>query len=259
MLFRETGFTFGGVHSRNHMGMIYVEKEGHIAIPEIRRNSYQIAGMSGTVLMDGEAWQPFNLEGSLYPAEEPATQAAAQALLRDLSAWLTAGRQRLIFDYEPGIYYDAELSAYSKWSLRNWFGGELQIRFLAQPFARNVTQDEANATMSGYGGSVSLSVNTGLPAPMQLIVQNTGSAVITDVTVAASIIFTGMSITPGQTLTIDCETPMGAKIGSANALQYATAFAPVYLDNGVNLVAVGLNFGSGSGQARVTVRARGRW
>ena len=86
MLLSETGFTFGGVHSRRDMGLIYIEKDGHIAIPEIRRNSYQIAGMSGTVLTDGEAWQPFGLEGTLVPAEEPATQAQAQALLRDVTA-----------------------------------------------------------------------------------------------------------------------------------------------------------------------------
>ncbi|MGX8705376.1 MAG: hypothetical protein ACSW8J_02255, partial [bacterium] len=108
LLLRETGFTFGGVHSRDDMGLIYAEKDGHIAIPEIRRNSYQIAGMSGTLLLPGEAWQTFTLEGTLYPAEEPRTQAEAQALLRDVSAWLTSGRERLIFDYEPSVYYLAE-------------------------------------------------------------------------------------------------------------------------------------------------------
>ena len=40
MLLRESGFSFDGRHSRRDMGLLYVEKEGHIAIPEIKRNSY---------------------------------------------------------------------------------------------------------------------------------------------------------------------------------------------------------------------------
>jgi len=113
---KESGFTFGNKHSRRDMGLIYAEKDGHIAIPEIKRNSYSIAGMSGTLLLAGEAWQPFTLEGTLYPAIEPESQADAQDLLRSISAWLTNGRQRLIFDYEPNVYYMAELSAASKWT-----------------------------------------------------------------------------------------------------------------------------------------------
>ena len=257
MLLSETGFTFGGVHSRRDMGLMYAEKEGHIAIPEIKRNSYQIAGMSGTVLMDGEAWQPFNFEGTLYPAEEPRTQAEAQAMLRDVAAWLTPGRQQLIFDYEPGIYYEAELTAQSKWSLRNWFGGELQIRFTAQPFARNVTANTGAAELTS-SGNVSVTVETGLPAPLELSVENIGSGNITGVRMGSGIVFDGMSISRGETLYITCETPIGARIGNASAMPYATRFVPMYLDHGVNRVHVDLTFSS-SGRARVTVSARGRW
>ena len=257
MLLRETGFTFGGAHSRRDMGLIYAEKEGHIAIPEIKRNSYQIAGMSGTVLMDGEAWQPFNFEGTLYPAEEPRTQAEAQALLRDVSTWLAAGRRQLIFDYEPAVYYEAELSAQSKWSLRNWFGGELQIRFTAQPFARSLVASTGTAELNG-SGTVSVTVETGLPAPLELTVQNIGSGNITGVSVGSAIALAGMTLGQGQRLIISSETPIGAEIGNASAMRYATKFAPVYLDHGVNQVSVGLTF-SGSGRARVTASARGRW
>ena len=49
MLLKESGFTFGNKHSRRDMGLIYAEKDGHIVIPEIKRNSYSIAGMSGTL------------------------------------------------------------------------------------------------------------------------------------------------------------------------------------------------------------------
>ncbi|MBQ8109551.1 MAG: hypothetical protein IJ124_05250 [Clostridia bacterium] len=261
MLLNETGFTFGGVHSRRDMGLLYVEKEGHIAIPEIKRNSYQIAGMSGTLLLSGETWQPFNLEGSLYPAEEPRTQAEAQALLRDISAWLTAGRQQLIFDYEPDIFYMAELSATSKWTLRNWFGGELQIRFLVQPYAYNV--EEHSATVTATTGTTSvqlpLAVQTGLPAPLKLTIENNGSAAITGVS-CRDITLQDMRLTRGQKLEITSEPPAGATIGSSSALQYATAFAPVYLDNGVNTLRVSLTSeAGGTHSAVITASARGRW
>lgn len=258
MLLKETGFTFGNKHSRRDMGLIYAEKDGHIAIPEIKRNSYSIAGMSGTLLMSGEAWQPFTLEGTLYPASEPATQADAQDLLRDVAAWLTGGRQRLIFDYEPSVYYMAELSAASKWSLKNWFGGELQVRWTAQPFAYNVEEDTATVDVtSGGSKTVSLRAYTGAPAPLKLTVKNTGSAPITRVSFGG-ITLTGMNITANQTLVIDSEPPAGAMIGSTNALPYCTAFQPYMVNNGYNYIYVNLTFGSGTAGAKITASARGR-
>lgn len=259
MLLSETGFSFGGVHSRNDMGLIYAEKDGHIAIPEIRRNAYQIAGMSGTVLMLGEAWQPFFLEGTLYPAEEPRTQAEAQQLLRAITAWLTAGRQRLIFDYEPSVYYLAEISTSSKWSLRNWFGGELPIRFTCQPFAYSVQETSAVYDITSGGDKIlSFQMRTGRPAPLRIAIRNNGSAAITKVTVGG-ITLEGMTLASGSTLVIDCEPPMGATIGSQSAMQYATAFAPVLLDDGANSIPLSLVFGSGTARAEVTASARGRW
>lgn len=258
MLLRETGFTFNGIHSRRDMGLIYAEKDGHIAIPEIKRNSYSIAGMSGTLLLSGEVWQTFTLEGTLYPANEPATQADAQDLLRSISTWLTAGRKRLIFDYEPAIYYMAELSAASKWSLKNWFGGELQIKWTAQPYAYNVDEDSASIDVtSGGSKTVTLRAYTGLPAPLKLTVKNTGSAPITRVSFGG-ITLAGMNITANQTLVIDSEAPAGAKIGSTNALPYATAFQPYTVNNGSNYIYVNLTFGSGTAGAKITASARGR-
>ena len=259
MLLRETGFTYGGKHSRDDMGLLYAEKDGHIAIPEIKRNSYSIAGMNGTVLLPGEAWQPFNLEGTLYPAREPRTQAQAQALLRKVAAWLTAGRQQLIFDYEPAVYYLAELSAASKWSLRNWFGGELPIRWTAQPFAYSVEETSSSTTTTGTSASLTLQLDTGQPAPLKLTVENTGTATITRVSVSG-ITLDGLSLTAGRKLVIDSEPPVGAVIGSQNALPFATAFTPATLQAGSNAISVALTYGSSSGRsAKITASARGRW
>ena len=283
MLLNETGFTFGGVHSRRDMGLLYVEKEGHIAIPEIKRNSYQIAGMSGTLLLSGENWQPFNLEGSLYPAEEPRTQAEAQVLLRNILSWLTAGRQRLIFDYEPGVYYLAELSGSSKWTLRNWFGGELQIRFLVQPFAYSVNASTATVVAGGGPASVSgtrslkkgaaanltaadspgevtvrLNVETDYPTGVELTVTNTGEAPITSVGVGV-IQVDGLELQTGQQLKIDTNPPALVTIDGENAMDRVTAFGHITLYNGVNALGVRIAYGDGEQGAEVTASARGRW
>lgn len=259
MLLRETGFSFNGIHSRNDMGLLYAEKDGHTIIPKIKRNSYEIAGVSGTVLLDGEQWETISFEGTLYPAAERATQAEAQQLLRKVAAWLTAGRCRLIFDYEPGKYYLAELSAASKWSLENWFGGELPIKFDAQPFAYNLTENTATASTTGTALSLLLNVSTGQPAPLMLQVKNTGSAPITGAQIGNAVKLAGMNLTNGQTLTISMEPPIGALIGSTNALPYATTFAPILLQNGSNAITVQLTYGSGTKSAQVTASARGRW
>jgi len=259
VLLSETGFTFNGVHSRRDMGLIYAEKDGHIAIPEIRRNAYGIAGMSGTLLLSGEEWQPFQFEGILYPASEPASQADAQDLLRSVSDWLTAGRKQLIFDYEPSKYYMAELNQACRWSLKNWFGGELQVRWQAQPFAYNVEADTASIDVTTGGTkSVTLRVYTSRPAPLKLTVKNTGEINITEVSVGG-IALEGMSLAPNKTLEIDSEPPAGAKIGTASAMRYATSFTPVLLGNGNNTLSVTLRFeSSGTRGAKITASARGR-
>ena len=68
-----------------------------------------------------------------------------------------------------------------------------------------------------------------------------------------------MNLAHGQTLVIDCEPPMGATVGNESAMQYAAAFAPVMLDNGVNRIPVSLSYGGGTTRARITASARGRW
>ena len=119
--------------------------------------------------------------------------------------------------------------------------------------------------------TVTVNVSTGQPAPLKLQVKNTGSAPITGVQIGicgsgtATVILAGMNLTNGQTLTINMEPPIGAQIGNSggaaptNALPYATAFAPIQLESGINNVYVQLTYGSGTKGAQVTASARGRW
>ena len=267
MLLRETGFTFNGEHSYNNYGLIYSEKDaGHAVIPQIRRNEYQIAGQSGSVLFAGQEYQVMTFSGSLYPHEEYETQADAQALIRRVQAWLTAGRCPLIFDYEPGRYYMAQLTKQSAWSLKNWFGGEISITFEAQPFAYDVLESEWTATGS-TSVSLSPSMATLQPAPAVIEITNTNAAQLTGVTVSLDsvqkIVFSGLTVAQNGVLRISCEAPIGATVTSGGSTQDAmakcTKFNAVTLSAGAHTVALALTYGSGNKGASVKLRARGKY
>ena len=265
MLLRETGFSFNGIHSREDMGLQYVEKDGHPFLPETERNAYDIAGSSGSVLFEGETLKPITFTGSLFPLRERANQAEAQALLRRVAAWLGAGRRRLIFDYEPEIYYMAEVDAGSKWSLKSWFGGEISLRFEAQPYAYSVTPARAVLDTADTEDSAVLTLDTGFPAPLCATVVNTGTATITGFQLGEGVIFEGLELEPDDWLQISMETPIGAEMGLGDsppesALPFASAFRPLLLGAGTWRVGVGLTYGSsGTPGARVTLSARARW
>lgn len=256
MRLSESGFSFGGQHSYNNFGMMYQETNaGHPLIPQIARKEYSVAGRSGTVLFDGEEQGVLTFSGTLWPHEEPATQADAQQLIRRIQEWLTAGRQQLIFDYEPGIYYLAQLTKGASWSLKNWFGGELAITFEAQPYAYSVLESVFTGTA---GQDISCAMNTLWDAPAVITVTNTDAeAALTGVSINnGQIAFSGLNIAANSSLVISCETPIGALIGTANALPYCTAFRPLALSQGANTVAVAI---TGAASASVEIRARGRW
>ena len=268
MLLRETGFTFDGKHCRNDFGLIYAEKDGHTIVPRIRRNEYSIAGMSGSVLFDGEEWQTITFEGTLYPAKERATQAAAQPMLRRVARWLTAGRRPLIFDYEPKVYYMAQLSEASKWSLKNWFGGEISVRFEAQPFAYSVEPQTFSASESGDGDvSAAIDMKTNYLAGFTVTVSPTGTAGLTgaelalDGTVFAS--FSGLDLGCGEAMTVCMEPPIGATVADGvtmeNALPHAGVFRPALIPRGASTLTVTPEYGSGTAGAVVVITARGRW
>ena len=267
MLLKETGFTFNGEHSYNNYGLIYSEKDaGHAIIPQIRRNEYQIAGQSGSVLFAGEEYQVMSFSGTLYPHEEYETQADAQQLIRRVQAWLTAGRCPLIFDYEPTRYYMAQLSKQSAWSLKNWFGGEIGITFEAQPFAYDVMESEWTGT-----GSTSITLSPGMvtlqPAPAVIEITNTDAAQLTGVTVSLDsvqkIVFSGLTVAENGILRISSETPIGATVTASGSTQdvmaKCTKFSPITLSAGVHTVAIALTYGTGNKAASVKLKARGRY
>lgn len=260
----EINFSFNGLHCLRDFGCVYVEKGGHTATGKPVYDEHEIAGVSGTVLMDAPIlFEPIKLSGTLYRWGDIGSQHEAQQLLRRLSAWLTAGRKPLIFDYEPGRYYLAQLDGETKWEYGTWLDGGQGIAFRCQPFAYNTRQDKATATLTGSGAELVLVADTGQPAPMEMEIANTGSAQITGATVtvgAKSAVFAGMALPNGASLRISMEPPIGAVFSSGgNALPYATRFNILQAQAGANAVSVALTYGTGTKGATVTIKARGRF
>lgn len=262
MNLNEINFSFGGKHCLLDYGALYVEKNGHTITPEIARNEYDIAGAAGSILMPGALPEELTFSGSLYFLDSPTTQEEAQERLRRIAAWLTNGRQRLIFDYEPR-YYIASVKGPLKWGYSGWIDGGLDVEFAAQPYAWALNETTAGAITTGTSAYLTLTLDTGAPTPLDIDIRNTGAAHITGATVSAGgkqAAFTGMRIAQGDALQINMTPPIGAAFASGeNALPYATRFDALTAVQGAQSVSVSLTYGSGGRGASVTARARGRW
>lgn len=266
MNLNEINFSFGGLHCLRDFGCIYTEKSGHPAYPAAQPNTYAISGHSGTVRMKGQTFSPVTFSGALFFVSDPPSQAAAQRRIRQISRWLLNGRQRLIFDYEPARFYLAEVAAAGQWSYADWIEGGLGVEFTAQPLAYSTRPCTARRTAAKEESQIELLVDTGEPAPLTLTVQNTGSAAITGVTVAANgkraALTDGLSVAAGGDVIIDMEPPIGAVYGAdgSSALSCAAQFDYIELPAGRHAIDVTLAFGDdGTPGALITASARGRW
>lgn len=155
MLIAESGFSFNGKHCRD-FGCMWNEDDGRVIVPETLRGEYEIAGRSGTVLLPGETRRCFNYSGVLTMMQEPASEQEAQTRLRTLAAWLSAGRCKLAMDYEPSRYYWAQLDGRQTWTAKEWFAGQLKVKFLCQPWAYAVEE-----TTQAVAGGEQRKHNTG--------------------------------------------------------------------------------------------------
>lgn len=263
MNLNEINFSFGGLHCLRDFGAIYAEKNGHTISPGITRNEYEIAGMPGTIHMPGDLPETLPFNGTLYFLDDPPTQAAAQERLRRVAAWLTDGRQRLVFDYEPLRYYIASVDSPTKWNFSGWMEGGLDIEFTAQPYAYAVKESTASATITGTTAQLTLTLDTGEDAPLGLTIRNTGTAPITGATISAHgkrVALSGMNLTQDSALTIGMEPPIGAAFSDgASAMPYASQFDFLTACKGAQTITVALTYGSGTKGAQITAHARGRW
>lgn len=261
MLIAESGFSFNGKHCRD-FGCMWSEDDGRVIVPETLRSEYEIAGRSGTVLLPGETRRCFNYSGVLTMMQEPASEQEAQTRLRALAAWLSAGRCKLVTDYEPSRYYWAQLDGRQTWTTKDWFAGQLKVKFLCQPWAYAVKETtQAITGLSSESITLNAVLITGQPAPLRLTVANTGSTAITGVSVGDGVQLSGLHLAQGQSVTLDFEPPIGATLSTGgNALPFASAFRAIKLQNGSNTLQVRLTWAGSSGRsASIVAAARGRW
>lgn len=261
MLIAESGFSFNGKHCRD-FGCMWSEDDGRVIVPETLRSEYEIAGRSGTVLLPGETRRCFNYSGILTMMQEPASEQEAQTRLRALAAWLSAGRCKLVTDYEPSRYYWAQLDGRQTWTTKDWFAGQLKVKFLCQPWAYAVKETtQAITGLSSESITLNAVLITGQPAPLRLTVANTGSTAITGVSVGDGVQLSGLHLAQGQSVTLDFEPPIGATLSTGgNALPFTSAFRAIKLQNGSNTLQVRLTWAGSSGRsASIVAAARGRW
>lgn len=261
MLIAESGFSFNGKHCRD-FGCMWNEDDGRVIVSETLRSEYEIAGRSGTVLLPGETRRCFNYSGILTMMQEPASEQEAQTRLRALAAWLSAGRCKLVTDYEPSRYYWAQLDGRQTWTTKDWFAGQLKVKFLCQPWAYAVKETtQAITGLSSESITLNAVLITGQPAPLRLTVANTGSTAITGVSVGDGVQLSGLHLAQGQSVTLDFEPPIGATLSTGgNALPFASAFRAIKLQNGSNTLQVRLTWAGSSGRsASIVAAARGRW
>lgn len=257
----EMGFTFAGRHSRE-FGLLWAESKGHALAPKTERSEYSISGRSGTLLIGGETRKPMDFPGSLYLVDnEPRTQREAQRRAREIIAWLCQGRQRLTFDWEPDRFYLAQVDKEVRWSLDNWFGGQIDLTFHCQPWAYSVEPDRMTVNTTETAITVPFRVSTMGHAPLEVRVTNIGTAPLVGVSLMGGrVLLDEMNIVTGGSLTVTMEEPVDAAFGDGTtALPHAQRFDLLTVENGLNMVPVVLAYGSGSHSARVELAARGRW
>lgn len=257
----EVNFSFNGLHCLRDFGCIYIENDRRTVSPETRRNEYEIAGVSGTILLgDQVAHSVYTLTGTLVPMKSPESMQAAQELARRVSAWLKSGRGVLIWDYEPTQMHYAEVITATEWNTQAWMDGGLAITWQVQPYTYDLTPTVCRKTFEAGSNEMTVPVYTGIPCPVSVAVTNEGTSAITRVkisTAAGQVVemSKGLSLAAGAVLRLNMDPPIGAAIEvsgrQTNALRHAVRFDQLTL-SGPEVLTIEAN-----GKIRVEATARG--
>lgn len=259
-------FTFDGKHCYRDFGMVWIFTQ-RPASPQQEDPSITIGGMSGTIRLESEddepVYLPMKVSGKLCPMSSPPSQQAAWKRWHEITSWLRAGRCPMIFDADPEKRYMAEVLDEIVWDETQWDEGELSVNFLIQPYAEDVRESRAVASMEA-SGALLLDVGGNRRTPVSFEIKNTGSAnlIACNVDVGVRRVkLSGISVAPGASLQLQMQPPIGAEIhteaGVIDAMPHATRFD--YL-RGMGRVAatVILTYDGSGGAVQVTMTGRGR-
>lgn len=171
-------FSFGGITDLS-MGVLVTGVTRPIK-PNKRNVQTVIPGQSGTYDFTADDYDPEQIVmDCMYTGEDPVNFA------RQLAVWLS-GTNDLIMADEPDKTYSAtvwvEISEEYVFTLRHF-----TLTFTCQPHARSATQQlDAEVTVSG--GGLTLMVEGTAPTPCRIIIRNTGTTTIRNLSITQSVV-----------------------------------------------------------------------
>lgn len=171
-------FSFGGITDLS-MGVLVTGVTRPIK-PNKRNVQTVIPGQSGTFDFTADDYDPEQIVmDCMYTGEDPVNFA------RQLAVWLS-GTNDLIMADEPDKTYSAtvwvEISEEYVFTLRHF-----TLTFTCQPHARSATQQlDAEVTVSG--GGLTLLVEGTAPTPCRIIIHNTGTTTIRNLSITQSVV-----------------------------------------------------------------------
>lgn len=171
-------FSFGGITDLE-MG-VQVTGISRAIKPPKRNIQTVIPGRSGTYDTTTNAYDNTQIVmDCMYVGEN------APSFSRQLAVWLSGTNDLIIAD-EPDKRYTAtvwiDIPEDYVFSLRHF-----TLTFTCQPFARSETQ-QATKVITQSGGGILVDVEGTAPTPCRIIIHNTGSTTIQNITVTHSVI-----------------------------------------------------------------------
>ena len=186
------GFTFNGVHTSEH-GLFWVQSEKTPVSAKITRNTYNVAGRMGPVLMDGERYAAMEISGALYWDTDPTDRQDAYTKMDAIKQWLLAGAKTMVFDAQPNRTYTAYVADALEFDLKTWFGGGINVKFMVSPYSYTgawtedtIAKDQGPVAVTKSFAPSFLHNSGNIPSPVGFYFVNTGRSEITriDITIA---------------------------------------------------------------------------
>lgn len=264
--YKDLGFIFNGKHTFRDFGLIFIPDAAPLAGGASQRNEYEVSGSESSVIFEGDRRKPFKLSGALYLLNDLPGVSAAGELFRRVSAWLKVGRRELILDYDPDVYYLAQVDDGLTFTDKTWMEGGIPVSFTCQPAARDraicTTRGSINE-LSGTDVDFTLIMRGEKPADISVTVTNLSTYPITGLTVSLNgkqWVLDGVSVGEDWTAHIVTEPPVDAFKQSGDTvtslLSGITKAEKLQAVPGANTVTLNIVSGGSRAQADVEILAR---
>lgn len=205
-------FAFAGRHLYRDMGCEYYANDPRPLSPAVKRNEYQIAGRSGTVIYPGGEWQMIRESGIIVSRDDTdgETLYARMRRVMEWLAWPERMQGQIVFDSRPDVYREARIDAATAVTYGKWPRGALNITLVMQPIARALLASRQSMSVTEQDIALVLLHHTQLAAPLTIDILNTGASPITGCVLTlpereCRMALDGLSLAAGQTLRVSSE------------------------------------------------------